>query len=135
MTSRITLLALQLSLCLIACGGSKVQVTGATTTGPAAAPSITMQPSDQTVVVGQPATFTVTATGTAPLSYQWQKAGAPIAGATAPSYPPPAPVQADSGSTFTVVVSNSAGSITSNSAKLNVITAITPTSPTDGTTS
>lgn len=135
MTSRITLLlALQLSLCLIACGGTKVQVTGATTTGPAAAPSITMQPSDQTVVVGQPATFTVTATGTAPLSYQWQTASAPISGATASSYTTPATVQADSGSTFTVVVSNSAGSITSNSAKLNVITAITPTSRTDVTT-
>src|SRR5207253_1787430 len=39
----------------------------------ATAPSITTQPANQTVTVGQTATFTVVATGTAPLSYQWQK--------------------------------------------------------------
>ncbi|MGH7887496.1 MAG: G8 domain-containing protein, partial [Candidatus Binatia bacterium] len=53
---------------------------------PATAPSITTQPASRTVSVGQTATFNVVASGTAPLSYQWQKSGANIAGATAASY-------------------------------------------------
>ncbi|HEY1312758.1 MAG TPA: immunoglobulin domain-containing protein, partial [Steroidobacteraceae bacterium] len=52
----------------------------------AVAPSITTQPANQSVTAGQTATFSVVAGGTAPLSYQWQKGGAAIAGATAPSY-------------------------------------------------
>ena len=47
------------------------------------APTITAQPASQTVTAGQTATFSVTASGTAPLSYQWQKNAAAIAGATA----------------------------------------------------
>jgi hypothetical protein len=136
MTSRITLLLpLQLFLCLIACGGGSVQVNTATTTGvtTAAAPSIATQPSDQTVAVGQTATFTVTATGTAPLGYQWQQGGAPISGATGASYTTPATVQADSGSTFNVVVSNSAGNIASNNAALTVTAATPPPQPTSRT--
>src|ERR1700722_7796125 len=49
------------------------------------APTITAQPANQTVTAGQTATFTVAATGTAPLSYQWQKNGSAISGATAAS--------------------------------------------------
>jgi hypothetical protein len=60
------------------------------------------------------------AAGTAPLAYQWQKNGANIAGATSSSYTTPATTAADSGSKFGVVVSNSAGSITSSSATLSV---------------
>src|SRR5205809_1062152 len=56
----------------------------------ATAPSITTQPASQTVTVGQTATFTVVATGTAPLSYAWRKNGTPISGATAASYTTPA---------------------------------------------
>ena len=41
------------------------------------------------MIVGQAATFTVAANGTAPLSYQWQKGATPIAGATAASYTTP----------------------------------------------
>src|SRR5262249_15939995 len=83
-------------------------------------PTITTQPTNQTVTAGQAATFTVTATGTAPLSYQWQKNGANIAGATSASYTTPATTTADSGSTFLVVVSNSAGIAMSNAATLTV---------------
>ena len=54
-----------------------------------AAPSITTQPANQTVTAGQAATFTVAATGTAPLSYQWQKNGANISAATSSSYTTP----------------------------------------------
>src|SRR5204863_513562 len=60
------------------------------------------------------------ATGTAPLSYQWRKSGAAISGATAPTYTTPATTSADSGSQFTVVVTNTAGSVTSNAATLTV---------------
>src|SRR6059058_2664570 len=82
----------------------------------AVAPSITVQPANQTVTVGQTATFTVVATGTAPLSYQWQKNGTAISGATSASYTTPATTSADNGAQFVVVVSNTAGSVTSNAA-------------------
>ena len=51
-----------------------------------AAPVITAQPEDQNVYPGGNATFSVTATGTAPLAYQWRKDGDPISGATASSF-------------------------------------------------
>src|SRR5205823_1589193 len=82
-------------------------------------PSITTQPASQTVTAGQTATFTVAATGTAPLSYQWQKDGLPI-GANSPSYTTPATTTDDDGAQFTVTVSNSAGSATSDAATLTV---------------
>src|SRR5205823_3033429 len=84
------------------------------------APTITTQPASQTVTAGQRATFTVTATGTAPLSYHWQKNGTAIGSATAASYTTPATTASDSGAQFTVVVSNAAGSVTSNAAALTV---------------
>ncbi len=101
----------------------------------ATAPSIATQPADQTVKSGQTAAFSVVAAGTAPLSFQWQRNGAPIAGATSASYATPPIAAADSGSTFSVVVSNSAGDITSRGAKLTVsATKLTITSqPADAT--
>ena len=84
------------------------------------APSITTQPADKTVTAGRTAKFTVTAAGTAPLTYQWTKNGANISGATKASYITPATTTADNGALFAVVVSNVAGSITSNSATLTV---------------
>ncbi len=92
------------------------------------APSITTQPASQTVTAGQMATFSVVAGGGAPLSYQWKKNGATISGATSASYTTPATILADSGSQFAVVVSNSVGSVTSNSATLTVTAAATATS-------
>src|SRR6266576_1868228 len=91
----------------------------------AAAPSITTQPVNQTVTVGQTATFTVVATGTAPLSYQWQKNGTAISGATSASYTTAATTSSDNGAQFVVVVSNTAGSVTSNAATLTVNSAAT----------
>ena len=84
------------------------------------APSITAQPVSQTVTAGQTATFAVTATGPAPLSYQWRKNGTAISGATSAGYTTPAETTADSGVQFTVVVSNTAGSVTSGAATLTV---------------
>ena len=90
-----------------------------------AAPSITTQPVNQTVNSGQSATFSVAAGGTAPLSYQWQKNGTAISGATSTTYTTPATTTSDSGEQFTVVVNNSAGSATSNAAALTVNSAST----------
>ncbi len=89
------------------------------------APSITGQPASVTVTAPATATFSVTASGTAPLSYQWQKNGAAISGATAASYTTPATSTADNGATFRCVVTNSAGSATSNNATLTVNTSAT----------
>ena len=84
------------------------------------APAIVTQPSDQTITSGQNATFNVAASGSAPLSYQWQKNGVPIGGATAASYTTAAATTADNGAAFAVVVTNSAGSVTSAGAMLTV---------------
>ena len=62
----------------------------------------------------------MTASGTAPLTYQWSRGGAPISGATGSSYTTPATVLLDSGASFTVKVTNSAGSTTSAAAILTV---------------
>ncbi len=91
-----------------------------TGTGVSDAPTITTQLASQTVTVGQPATFSVTGSGAAPLSYQWKKNGTAISGATSMTYTTPATATSDSGTQFTVVVSNSAGSVTSNTATLTV---------------
>jgi hypothetical protein len=101
--------------------GSVTSNAATLTVNPApVAPSITTQPTSQTVTAGQTATFSVTASGTAPLSYQWQKNGAAISGATSSSYTTPAETTSDTGALFTVVVSNSAGSVTSSAATLTV---------------
>jgi hypothetical protein len=88
-------------------------------------PSITTQPAGQTVTAGQTAAFSVIATGTGTLTYQWKKSGAAISGATTPSYTTPAVTTADNGSQFTVTVTNAAGNITSNAATLTVNAAAT----------
>jgi hypothetical protein len=90
------------------------------------APSITQQPANATVAEGATATFTVVASGTAPLSYQWYKNGAAVSGATAASYTTPAASAADNGAKFKVTVSNSVGSVTSNEATLTVTSASGP---------
>jgi len=108
-------------LSLAGCGVSASKPGGGT------APTIATQPANQTVTAGQTATFSVTAAGTAPLNYQWQKGTTPITGATSASYTTPTTTTADSGSQFSVVVSNSAGNIASNTATLTVnATAVTP---------
>ena len=85
-----------------------------------AAPSIVTQPTNQTVTAGQTAIFSVSASGTAPLSYHWNKNGMAISGATFPSYTTPPETTSGSGARFTVTVSNSAGKTISNAATLTV---------------
>ncbi|MGB2566969.1 nucleoside hydrolase-like domain-containing protein [Micromonospora citrea] len=85
----------------------------------ATAPAITTQPVSQTVPVGAGVTFSVTATGAPPLSYQWRRNGAAVAGATGAGYTI-TNVQPGHAGDYTVVVTNSLGSVTSNPATLTV---------------
>jgi putative Ig domain-containing protein/ASPM-SPD-2-Hydin domain-containing protein len=87
-----------------------------------APPMITSQPTSQSITAGQSAAFSVIASGTAPLSYQWTKNGTAISGATLSSYTTPAETVSDNGAQFRVIVSNSIGSVTSNAATLTVAT-------------
>jgi hypothetical protein len=102
----------------LACGGSGG--TGNNNPPPPQAPSITTQPANQSIHIGQSATFTVTASGTAPLGYQWTENGKAITGATSSSYTTAPAVATDNGAVFAVTVSNSAGSVNSSAASLTV---------------
>ena len=84
-----------------------------------AAPSFTTQPFSQPVTAGNPVTFTATATGALAFTYQWQKDGINISGATGNSYTIPIASAADAGK-YTLVATNSAGSTASNIAVLTV---------------
>ena len=106
--------------------GGNITGVNFTDNAAAVAPTITTQPANQTVTAGQTATFAVVAAGTAPLGYQWQKNGVNITGATSASYTTATTTTADSGSTFRVVVSNSAGTVTSSAATLTVNPAPAP---------
>ena len=82
-------------------------------------PSIISHPSGLNVTAGASASFSVSANGTSP-SYQWYKNGSPISNATASSYTI-ASVQASDAGNYTVIVTNSAGTVTSNEAVLNLL--------------
>ncbi len=90
-------------------------------------PLITSQPQSQTVNQGAAAAFAVTASSTAPLSYQWQHDGANVSGATASAFSLASAQPADAGN-YTVLVSNIGGDIASSNAVLSVraILAIDP---------
>jgi hypothetical protein len=114
----LTTAAILLILSLVLCGC--VGTTKQANTTKATAPAFSTQPANQSVTAGQTATFSVTVTGTAPLAYQWQKNSANISNANSASYTTPATVAGDSGTKFRVIVTNSAGSATSNAATLTV---------------
>jgi uncharacterized protein GlcG (DUF336 family) len=84
------------------------------------APFIGVQPQTQTVTRGATANFSVVATGTAPLSYQWKLNGDPISGATKSNFSRGSAQEADSGN-YAVVVSNAVGSVISDSVSLTVL--------------
>ncbi|HEX3766279.1 MAG TPA: discoidin domain-containing protein [Kofleriaceae bacterium] len=92
-----------------------------------AAVAITTQPASRTAFVGQTATFSVVATGSPALTYQWRKGGAAIAGATAASFTTAVLTAADNGASYTVVVTNPVNSVTSAAAVLTVNPAVAPT--------
>ncbi len=87
---------------------------------PPSAPGIILQPQSSTIRVGTTASFSVSAFGTAPLSYQWQKNGFNLVGATNASYTRFDAQTSDSGS-YRVVVSNPYGSVASSAAALTVL--------------
>ncbi len=100
-------------------------------------PSITGQPASQTVPLGRPVRFSVTASGAAPLGYRWQRNGDDIAGARGSTYTIAAVTIADNRATFRAVVTNAHGSATSNGAVLTVTSNTPPlgriSAPTLGT--
>ncbi|MEO8524435.1 MAG: hypothetical protein ABI460_06930 [Caldimonas sp.] len=116
-----------MAIVLAACGGG-----GDSGGGGAVVPTVTTQPTDQSVVEGGSATFSVVAAGTSPLAYQWSSSPdgttyTAVAGATNASYATGATTLAQSGLRYRVVVSNSAGSVTSSAARLTVTaTAVAP---------
>ena len=101
--------------------GGTASVALGITVSPPPAPTISAQPANETVSIGQAASFSVTASGTGALAYQWLRNGAPIAGATQPTYALASPVLGDGGAVFSVVVSDAfGGSITSGDAVLTI---------------
>jgi hypothetical protein len=92
-------------------------------------PTITSQPTDVSATLGQTATFSVTATGTGTIGYQWRENAVNIPGAISPGYTTAATTAASNELTFDVIVSDSTGSTTSSSATLTV-TNTNPTIPT-----
>ncbi len=84
-------------------------------------PSITAQPQDASVPAGNPATFSVTATGSSPLSYQWTQNGVSIPGATSSSYTIQSTTLQMDGLQFRVDVTNNSGSVMSSVATLHVL--------------
>src|SRR5438552_2538987 len=94
------------------------------------APSITQQPSAATRCEGQSVTFSVSASGVAPLTYQWLIDGGDIVGATNSAYTIASVTAADAGS-YTVVVVNVCGSAASNPAALTVNTPTSASAPID----
>ena len=105
------------ALALSACGGS--DDPSVPPPPPGVPPSITAQPADQTVQAGATASFSVSATSPLALTYQWQRNGADIAGATVASYSFTAQL-ADSGAMFRVNVANASGTVASTAATLTV---------------
>jgi prolyl-tRNA editing enzyme YbaK/EbsC (Cys-tRNA(Pro) deacylase) len=92
-------------------------------------PFVISQPTNQNLAVGSPATFNVSASGTAPLGYQWLKNNLPltdngfISGSTTSNLTLSAVSKNDAGS-YSVVITNLAGSVTSSNASLAVNAAV-----------
>lgn len=114
-------LVVPLTALTLACG----EAEGSNSPAPATAPLITQQPASLTRNAGSPATFSVAATGTGTLAYQWSKNGALLSGATSSSFTIAAASAVDAGIYF-VRVSNAGGFTDSATATLTVL----PGSPT-----
>lgn len=87
---------------------------------PAQSPVLTQSPASQTIFLGDPVTFRASATGTAPLAYQWFRNSTPLAGATGSNYTLNAITSGDNGALFSVRITNSLGAVTSAAATLTV---------------
>lgn len=111
------LLPLSCALLFVACSGDE----GA---GVPVAPSITREPDSVIAAPGASVTLSVQASGSGPLAYQWRKEGVPIEGATASSLTIAVLLPADAGR-YDVVVDNAAGSATSSTVTVAMVTALT----------
>jgi len=87
------------------------------------APSFTSQPASQVVLTGGTAVFNAVAAGTATITYQWDKNGSPISGATSSTLTLTTVQSTDSGS-YTLTASNSVGGVVSSAAVLTVTPSI-----------
>jgi len=87
-------------------------------------PALSQPPASQSVVIGSNATFTVTATGTSPLAYQWQFNGGNVAGANYLGTNSPSltvlGTTAWSAGNYNVIITNAYGSVTSSVATLTI---------------
>ncbi len=117
------------ALSIMACGGGGGGGSGAAGSGAGdtnggstpqvvATPTITAQPASMTVTELQPASFSVAASGGAPLTYQWKRNGVPINGATSATFVIASALVADHSARYSAVAANSAGSVTSAEAVL-----------------
>ncbi|WP_166880281.1 NHL domain-containing protein [Massilia mucilaginosa] len=117
--------ALVSALCVAslgACGGGGKGDSSPAETAPfVPAPAITAQPLSQSVQNGQPATFTIAAGGAGPFSYQWNRNGVAIPGATGAGYTVGAVQLGDNAAIFSVNVRNAGGNVESTKASLTVI--------------
>lgn len=116
---------------LVRISGAAGMVSSAATltvgSGAAVAPSISIQPTNRTVTAGLPATFVVAASGTAPLRYQWLRNGTNFSAlATNSSWSFANARRSDAG-TYSVIVTNSAGNLTSSNAQFTVNLPAAPT--------
>jgi alpha-tubulin suppressor-like RCC1 family protein len=107
-----------LALCLA--GITSLGLTGCFFSSSENAPEITQQPAARAVFKNQTARFSVGVKGKAPLAYQWRRDGVEIAGATDVAYTTPKVIVADDGAKFSVVITNSKGTVTSEEATLTV---------------
>jgi hypothetical protein len=94
-------------------------ISGASS-APLGAPIIAQQPVDLTIFVGQVARFQIYALSPVPVTFQWRKAGVNIPNATTSAYVIPSAALTDAGA-YSVVLTNSFGSVTSGSADLTVL--------------
>ena len=111
-------------------GAATTSAVALTVSAAAVAPSITTQPSAQTVTAGSTATFTAAASGSPAPTWQWQRSTdsgstwANISGATAASYTTPATTvsggSANNGDRYRAVATNSAGAATTSAVALTV---------------
>ncbi|HJV91019.1 MAG TPA: immunoglobulin domain-containing protein [Holophagaceae bacterium] len=105
--------------------------SGSSTAIVAAAPVFATSPADATVVAGETATFTASASGSP--TYQWKRNGADVSGATGASYTTPASTAADNNTVYSVTVQNSGGAVTSGFATLHVSYVLVTTQPSGAT--
>jgi hypothetical protein len=86
----------------------------------AVAPTVTVQPQPRTAMAGQAVSFFVAARGGPRLTYQWQRNGIDIPGATGAWYTLPAALPVDNGATFSAIITNAIGTAASAAAALTV---------------